>query len=74
MEEYELTLKLIEQINSVNLTEAFISIELNKVKELIELLSSSGVKVVPVEWNYPESIYIGNGNPSSKLQVLSLKW
>ena len=74
MQEYINTLNIIDEITSVDLFEAFISIEQNKADKLIEFLKNNNISASYAEWNHPRSLYVGEGEPTGKLAVISLKW
>ena len=67
-------LDLINEIKSVHLFEAYISIEEEKADELIQSLREKNIDVGYASWNHPDSLYVGDGKPTGKLAVLSLKW
>jgi len=73
--EYQNVLDLIDQISAVNLSEAYISVESEKVDDLIKFLKENNVQASPTQWNSPESLYIGEGQTASKqLTVLAISF
>jgi hypothetical protein len=72
----EKVLNLVEQISKVNLSQAYVSIEVEKSQELIDFLGSKNISAKIAEWNYPEGLYIGTHTVLENLNliVLSLSW
>jgi hypothetical protein len=72
----EKVLDLVEQISKVNLSQAYVSIEAEKSRELIDFLGSKNISAKIAEWNYPEGLYIGTHTVLENLNliVLSLSW
>lgn len=70
----ETVLSLVKQISSVNLSHAFVSIELESANELIQFLALNKISANLTHWNAPKSLYIGEKTPDENLIVLSLSW
>jgi len=70
----ERVLDLVNQISSVNLSKAFVSIELEKAQELVQFLNLNEISCNLTHWNSPESLYVGDLTDIKNLVVLSLSW
>jgi hypothetical protein len=67
-------LNMVDEINSVNLSEAYVSIEVDRVSELVQFLKDNKIESSVTHWNHPESLYVGNQKDKKDLVVLAIHW
>jgi len=67
-------INLVDEINSVNLSEAYVSIEVDRVSELVKFLKDNKIESSVTHWNAPESLYVGNQKDKKDLVVLAIHW
>jgi ribosomal protein L12E/L44/L45/RPP1/RPP2 len=65
---------LVDSIDAVNLSDAYVSIEKEKVNELVQFLKEHDIQSVVTEWNHPESLYVGEDKTKKDLVVLAIHW
>jgi len=67
-------LNLVDSIDNVHLSDAYVSIEKERVDELVQFLKEHDIQSAVVNWNHPESLYVGEDKTKKDLVVLAIHW
>lgn len=67
-------LNLVDSIDNVHLSDAYVSIEKERVDELVDFLKQHEIESAVVNWNNPESLYVGEDKNKKDLVVLAIHW